>query len=129
MGSYHACTADPSYGKKSEQKNTQNNVIEGDTRREMTVDRDQKHQEIFKAAAIMLCQLKQRYKLNKRHDKMDRPAPIEVLHVSIYPMLEYMGVDTDISDGVSKMRASTFLGDIVRLHQHTKNMLRYVHTN
>ena len=27
------------------------------------------------------------------------------------------------------MRAATLLGDIVRLHQHTKNPLRYVHTN
>ena len=89
--------------------------------------KDQKHQENVLAAANMICQMKQRYMLNKRHDKMDEPAVEEFPHVSIYPILEYMGVDTDISDGVSKMRASTILGDIVRLHQHTKNMLRYVH--
>ena len=28
-----------------------------------------------------------------------------------------MGIDTDISDGVAKMRAETLLGEIVRLHQ------------
>ena len=40
-----------------------------------------------------------------------------------------MGFDTDISDGVAKMSAATLLGKIVRLHQHTKNPLKYVHTN
>ena len=40
-----------------------------------------------------------------------------------------MGFDTDISDGVAKMRAATLLGDIVRLHQRTKNPLKYVHAN
>ena len=40
-----------------------------------------------------------------------------------------MVFDTDISDGVAKMRVATILGEIVRLHQRTKNMLKYVHTN
>ena len=53
----------------------------------------------------------------------------EVLHVSSYPMLESMGFNTDISDGVSKMRVSTLLGEIFHLHQRTKNTLKYVHTN
>ena len=46
--------------------------------------------------------------------------------MSSYPLIEYMGFDTDISDGVKKMRAATLLGDIVLLHQGTKNILRYV---
>ena len=53
----------------------------------------------------------------------------EVLYVSSYPVLEYMGFDADISDGVAKMRAAALLGDIVLLHQYTKNPLKYVHTN
>ena len=57
------------------------------------------------------------------------PAVEEVLHVSSYPLIESMGFDTDISDGVTKMRAEDLLGEIVRLHQHTKNPLKYVHTN
>ena len=40
-----------------------------------------------------------------------------------------MGFDTDISGGVTEMRAATILGDIVRLHLRTKNPLKYVHTN
>ena len=60
--------------------------------------KDQKHQEMFKAVANMICQMKQRYKINKRHDTMDEPSVEEFLHVSIYPILEYMGVDTDIYD-------------------------------
>ena len=40
-----------------------------------------------------------------------------------------MGFDTDISDGVSKMRAATLLGGIFCLHQCTKNPMKYVHTN
>ena len=49
--------------------------------------------------------------------------------MSRYPLLEYMGFDNDISDGVEKMRAAIPLVEIVRLHQHTKNPLKYVHTN
>ena len=44
-------------------------------------------------------------------------------------MIESMGFDTDISDGVAKIRAAALLVDIVSLHQCTKNMLKYVHTN
>ena len=40
-----------------------------------------------------------------------------------------MGFDTDISAGVAKMRAATLLGEIVCLHQHTKNPLNYIHRN
>ena len=40
-----------------------------------------------------------------------------------------MGIDTDISDGVAKMRAETLLGEIFRPHQRTKNLPKYSHTN
>ena len=40
-----------------------------------------------------------------------------------------MDFDTDIYDGVAKMRAATILGEIVRLHQCTKTPLNYVHQN
>ena len=40
-----------------------------------------------------------------------------------------MGFDTDIYYGVAKMRAATLLGDIFHLHQRTKKLLNYVHTN
>ena len=53
----------------------------------------------------------------------------EVSHMNIYPLLYSMGFDTNISDGFVKMRAFTILGEIVRLHQQTKNPLKYVHTN
>ena len=53
----------------------------------------------------------------------------EVFHVSSYTILESMGFDTDISDGVVKMTAATLLGEIVCLHQCTNNTLKYVHTN
>ena len=38
-----------------------------------------------------------------------------------------MGFYTDISDGVSKMKAAALSGEVVRLHQRTKNMPKYVH--
>ena len=60
---------------------------------------------------------------------MDIPYVEEVLRVSCSPLLEPMDFNTDISDGVAKMRAATLLGDIFRLHQRTKNQLKYVHTN
>ena len=44
-------------------------------------------------------------------------------------LIESMGFNTGISDGVAKMRAATLLGEIVRLYQGTKNLLKYVHTN
>ena len=65
-------------------------MIEGDIRREMTVDTGQKYQEKFEAASKMLCQLKQIDRLNKWNDYMDIPAVEEVLHVSSYPLLESM---------------------------------------
>ena len=40
-----------------------------------------------------------------------------------------MGFDTDIYDGVAKMRAYTLLEEIVCLYQNTKNPLKYFHTN
>ena len=53
----------------------------------------------------------------------------EVVHVSSYPVLEYMCFDTGLTDGFTKMRAATLLGDIVHLHQCTKNLLNFVHKN
>ena len=43
-------------------------MVEGDIRREMTVDTDQKHQEKVEAPANIICQLKQRDPINKGHD-------------------------------------------------------------
>ena len=40
------------YGTKNEQENTQNNVIEGDMRREMTVDTNKKPKKRFKQLTI-----------------------------------------------------------------------------
>ena len=40
-----------------------------------------------------------------------------------------MGSEADISDGVAKIRPDTILGEIVCLHQHTANPLKYVHKN
>ena len=37
-----------------------------------------------------------------------------------------MGLDTDIFDGVTKIRAATIFGDISRLHKFTKNKVMYV---
>ena len=96
-------------------------MIEGDIRRDMTVDNDQKYQEKFEAAAKMLFQLKQIDHLNKVHGDMAIPSVEKVLHVSSYPLLEPMGFYTDISDGVTKMRAATPLGYIARIHQRTKS--------
>ena len=49
--------------------------------------------------------------------------------MSIYLLLESIGFDTGISDGVAKIRAATLLGEILLLHQHTKPPLNYIHTN
>ena len=65
----------------------------------------------------MIFHMKQRYQINKGHEEMDIPALEEVLHVSSYPLLESMGFDTDIFDGVAKIRAGIILGDISLLHQ------------
>ena len=40
-----------------------------------------------------------------------------------------MGFDTDISDGVAKIRADTLLGEIFRLHQRNKYPMKDFHTN
>ena len=44
LGAERLGTADSCYGTQNEQENTQNNVIEGGIRREMTVDTDQNYQ-------------------------------------------------------------------------------------
>ena len=49
--------------------------------------------------------------------------------MSSYSLIEYMGFDTDISDGVAKMSAAALLGDIFHLHKRIKFLLKYVHTN
>ena len=72
----------------------------------------------------MICQRKQIYQINKGRDYMDIPAVEEFSQVSGYPLVEYMGFGTDISDGVAKMRAATLLGDIFRLCQRTNNPLK-----
>ena len=56
-------------------------------RREMTVDTDQNQQGEVEASANMLCQLKQRDRLNKGHEETNIPYVEEVLHVSSYPLL------------------------------------------
>ena len=104
-------------------------MIGGDTRRERNVDIYLKYQEKVEPAANMLCKLKHRYNLNKGHGEMATLDVDDVLNVSNYPLLESIGFDTDIYDGVAKMRAATILGKIVYLHQNTKNTLKYVHTN
>ena len=52
---------------------------------------------------------------------MTTPDMEEVLHVSSYHLLEPMGFYTDIYDVVTKMRASTLLRYIFRLHQRKKS--------
>ena len=86
-GADHAGTSDSCCGTQNEQENTQNNVIEGDIRREMTVDTDQKYQEKVEAAANIIFQLKQRDHPNKGHGEMDIPGVEEVTRVSSYPLL------------------------------------------
>ena len=86
----------------------------------MTVDTYQKYQEKVEAAASMLCQLKQIYQLNTGHEYMAIPSVKEFFSCVQLPSARIYGFLTDISDGVIKMRAAAILGDIVRLHQHTK---------
>ena len=80
-------TSDLCYGTQNEQENTQNNVIEGDIRRDVTVDIDQKYQEEVEAAENTLFQLKRRYQINKGRDYMNIPPAEEVLHLSRYALL------------------------------------------
>ena len=94
-------------------------MIERDIRRAMTLDTDQNYQERVKVAANMICQPKQRDQINKGRDDMAIPAVEDVSHVSRYPMLDSMGFDTDISDGVAKIRSATLLEEFVLLHQRT----------
>ena len=75
------------------------------------------------AVVIILFQLK------KGRDDLDIPAVEEIYRVSGYPLLEYMVFDTDISVEVTKMRADDLLEEILCLHQRTKNMPKYVHTD
>ena len=82
MGADRTGTVDSWNDTQNKQKNTQNNVVEGDITREMTVYTDQKHQEIFEAASNMICQLKRRDKLNKVHDEMYISVVEEDMHVS-----------------------------------------------
>ena len=104
-------------------------MIDGDIRRDMAVDIDQKHHETFEAAANILCQLKKIYQLNKGHYDMDIQAVKKFYCVYSFPLLESIVFDTDIYDGVAKMRAATLLGEILRPHQQTKNPLKYAHTD
>ena len=75
----------------------------------------------------MLCQMKQNDHLSKGCDEMAIPYVEEILCVSSYLLLYSMVFDTEISDEVAKMRAVTLLGEIIRLHQCTKNPLKYLH--
>ena len=95
----------------------------------MTVDTYLKHKKNVEADVSMICQMKFIYHMNKGYDEIAIPSMKEVLHVSIYPLLESMGFDTDIYDGVEKIISATLLEDIVRLHQLTKNPLKCVHKN
>ena len=74
MGVEYSGTENFCYGTQNEQENTHDNVIEGDIRREMTVDTDQNYQWKVEAAAKILCQLKQIYQINKGHDKVAETA-------------------------------------------------------
>ena len=57
-------------------------------------------------------------------------SPVEeFLHVPSYLLLESKGFAYDIFGGVVKMSSSTLLENIFHLHQRTKNLLKYVHTN
>ena len=60
MGADNAGTLDSWYVTNNEQKNSHNNVIEVEIKREMTVETDKQYQETVEADANMLCQLKQR---------------------------------------------------------------------
>ena len=77
-------------------------MIDGDIRIYMTVGTYQKYQEKVEADANMLCQLKQRDHINKLHDKMAVLDAEEVSHVSSYPLIQFMGFDTYIYDGIKK---------------------------
>ena len=102
----------------------------------MNVETNQQYQETVELYANVIFQLKQRYdklsiyivlcQIKKLRNDMDLPDVEDLVHVSSYPILEYMGFDTGIYDGFAKMRAATILGDILRLHKFTENILKYV---
>ena len=62
-------------------------MIQGDIRREMTIDTDQQYQEKVEADANMLLLMKQRDQFNKGNDDMAIPDVEEVPNVPIYPLL------------------------------------------
>ena len=86
-GADRSGTSDLLYGTKNEHNNTQNDFIEGDIRRYVTVDTDQKYQGKVETADNMLCKLKQIYQLNKWNDDMVIPDVEEVSYVSSYPLI------------------------------------------
>ena len=102
----------------------------------MNVETNQQYQETVELYANVIFQLKQRYdklsiyivlcQIKKLRNDMDLPDVEDLVHVSSYPILEYMGFDTGIYDGSAKMRVATILGDILRLHKSTKNIMKYV---
>ena len=103
----------------------------------MTVETDQTYQETVEETANMLCRMKQRddhlvilflvFHINKWYNDMSLPNLGEVTNVYRYHLLEYIGFGTGIYDRDKKMRVATLLGDILRLHQCTKNSLKYVY--
>ena len=62
-------------------------MIQGDIRREMTIDTDQQYQEKVEADANMLLLMKQRDQFNKGNNNMAIPDVEEVPNVPIYPLL------------------------------------------
>ena len=66
-------------------------------------------------------------KINLGNDSLDKPSLEEVDHIYSYPLLGFMGFDTVISNGLSKMREDTHLEDILLLRQCTITSLKYVH--
>ena len=115
----HAGTAESWHVTQNLQKNTQSNVVEVEVRRDIIVDKYQQHQGKFYAAVNIIFQLKQRddwiandiiiFQLKKGPNDMAIPALEGVENLSIYLLLEYMGFNTNISDGVKKMRVATLL--------------------
>ena len=87
----------------------------------------------------MIFQMKQRddcmtiyiiiFQIKKGRDNMDISYVKKIAHVSCYIIMEYMGFDTGLYKGVAKIRVATLLGDIICLHQCTKTVMNYFHTN
>ena len=66
------------------------------------------------------------FQINKGHGNLAITELEEVAHVYSYTILKYIGFDTGIFDGVTKIKAATIFGDISRLHKFTKNKVMYV---